>query len=147
MHDTNGGRHERLARTVDTVPTDPIRSKRMRGTEQTQTTQTDTENYGRAIWGGGMRKKVQTHTMTIYTETKINRKLWRNCFRMHFPSLDTSRLPAKGFALAAREHAAAPRFCRAHKAARAVPPRDSRQRIRSAEEEEWNPWMSPIPMN
>jgi len=93
-----------------------------------------------------MRKSVQTNTMTIYTETKINQTLCRNCFRMHLPSLDTSRLPAKGFALAAREHEAAPRFCRAHKAARAVPPRDPRQRIRSAEEEELNPWMSPCPM-
>jgi hypothetical protein len=29
---------------------------------------------------------------------------------MHLPSLDTSRLPAKGFALAAREHAPPSRF-------------------------------------
>ena len=30
-------------------------------------------------------KRVQTHTMAIYTEAKLNRKMARNGARMHLP--------------------------------------------------------------
>jgi hypothetical protein len=33
----------------------------------------------------GILKRVQTRTMTIYTEAKINRNMYRNGRRMHFP--------------------------------------------------------------
>jgi hypothetical protein len=35
-------------------------------------------------------KRVQTRTMTIYTEAKINRSMFRNCSRMHRPKANNT---------------------------------------------------------
>ena len=41
----------------------------------------------RAILRTALEKRVQTRTMTIYTEAEINLKMFRNGFRMHTPKV------------------------------------------------------------